>query len=267
MITANMKQKIYQVDAFASTLFKGNPAAVCIMDSWPSDTLMQDVAMENNLSETAFLVKNGERYDIRWFTPGVEVDLCGHATLASAFVIFSFHEPKAEKLDLFSPRSGPLTVLRRTDGNLSLNFPVDTLSEIDPIPELNQAMGITPKKTYKGKTDIMLVYGSQTEIEALQPNFFLLKSLPVRGVIATAPGVDVDFVSRFFAPQSGVDEDPVTGSAHTSLTPFWAEELNKELLFARQLSKRGGDLMCRMVGDRVEITGKAVLYLEGEIDL
>ena len=262
-----MKQKIYQVDAFASALFKGNPAAVCIMESWPSDMLMQDIAMENNLSETAFLVKKEERYDIRWFTPGVEVDLCGHATLASAFVIFSFLEPKAEKLDLFSPRSGPLSVIRQTDGSLSLNFPADTIVQIDPIPELNQAMGITPQRTYKGKTDIMLIYGTQSEIEGLQPNFFLLKSLAVRGVIATAPGVDVDFVSRFFAPQSGVDEDPVTGSAHTSLTPFWAEELNKELLFAKQLSKRGGDLMCRMLADRVEITGKAKLYLEGEINI
>ncbi len=262
-----MKQKIYQVDAFASALFKGNPAAVCIMESWPSDMLMQNIAMENNLSETAFLVKNEERYDIRWFTPGVEVDLCGHATLASAFVIFSFLEPKAEKLDLFSPRSGPLSVIRQTDGSLSLNFPADTIVQIDPIPELNQAMGITPQRTYKGKTDIMLIYGTQSEIEGLQPNFFLLKSLAVRGVIATAPGVDVDFVSRFFAPQSGVDEDPVTGSAHTSLTPFWAEEFNKELLFAKQLSKRGGDLMCRMLADRVEITGKAKLYLEGEINI
>ncbi|MBT8235891.1 MAG: PhzF family phenazine biosynthesis protein [Bacteroidia bacterium] len=262
-----MKQKIYQVDAFASALFKGNPAAVCIMESWPSESLMQDIAMENNLSETAFLVKNKERYDIRWFTPEVEVDLCGHATLASAFVLFSYHEPKAEKLDLFSPRSGPLSVLRQTDGSLSLNFPADTIAQIDPIQELNQAMGITPQKTFKGKTDIMLIYGSQTEIEGLQPNFFLMKSLPVRGVIATAPGVDVDFVSRFFAPQSGVDEDPVTGSAHTSLTPFWAKELNKELLFAKQLSKRGGDLMCRMMGDRIELTGKAKLYLEGEINI
>ncbi len=262
-----MKQKIYQVDAFASALFKGNPAAVCIMESWPTDVLMQDIAMENNLSETAFVVKNEERYDIRWFTPGVEVDLCGHATLASAFVLFTFHEPEAEKLAFFSHRSGPLSVLRLSDGSLSLNFPADTIAQVDPLAELNQAMGITPQKTYKGKTDIMLIYRSQTEIEALQPNFFLMKSLPVRGVIATAPGQDVDFVSRFFAPQSGVDEDPVTGSAHTTLTPYWSAELDKELLFARQLSQRGGDLMCRMMGDRVEITGKAKLYLEGEINI
>lgn len=262
-----MKQKIYQVDAFASALFKGNPAAVCIMESWPTDALMQDIAMENNLSETAFLVKNEGRYDIRWFTPDVEVDLCGHATLASAFVIYSFIEPNAEKLELFSPKSGPLSVLRQSDGSLSLDFPADTIARIDPLPKLDQAMGITPQKTYKGKTDIMLIYGSQTEIEALQPNFFLMKTLPVRGVIATAPGEDVDFVSRFFAPQSGVDEDPVTGSAHTTLTPYWSSELDKELLFARQLSQRGGDLMCRMMGDRVEITGQAKLYLEGEINI
>jgi len=262
-----MKQKIYQVDAFASELFQGNPAAVCIMEAWPSDQLMQDIAMENNLSETAFLVKNGDRFDIRWFTPGIEVDLCGHATLASAFVIFSFITPDENTLELFSSRSGPLSVTRQADGNLSLNFPTDDIVPIDAIAELNQAMGIKPQKTFKGKTDIMLVYNSQSEIEALHPNFFLMKTLDVRGVIATAPGKDVDFVSRFFAPQSGVDEDPVTGSAHTSLTPFWSRELNKDILFARQLSQRSGDLLCRNLGDRVEITGKAQLYLEGEIHI
>lgn len=262
-----MKQKIYQVDAFASELFQGNPAAVCIMEAWPSDELMQNIAMENNLSETAFLVKNGERFDIRWFTPGVEVDLCGHATLASAFVIFSFISPEENILQLFSPRSGSLSVTRQADGNLSLNFPADEIEQIEAISDLNKAMGITPQRTFKGKTDIMLVYNSQSEIEALQPNFFLMKTLNVRGVIATAPGKDVDFVSRFFAPQSGVDEDPVTGSAHTSLTPFWSRELNKDTLFARQLSQRTGDLLCRHLGERVEITGKAHLYLEGEIHI
>lgn len=262
-----MKQTIYQVDAFASEVFTGNPAAVCILDSWLPDTLMQQIAMENNLSETAFVVKKGKRYEIRWFTPGVEVDLCGHATLASAFILFSDLESSSKKIDFHSPRSGALSVKRESDGQLTLNFPADTMSLVDPIPQLNQAMGLEAIGTLKGKTDIMLIYGNQEAIESLNPNFFLLKDLDVRGVIATAPGREVDFVSRFFAPQSGVDEDPVTGSAHTSLTPYWSGALGKKRLTARQLSKRGGDLTCRLRGDRVLITGKGVLYMKGEIFL
>ena len=260
-----MKQTIYQVDAFASKLFGGNPAAVCILENWLPDNLMQQIAMENNLSETAFLVPKGGGYEIRWFTPGVEVDLCGHATLASAFVLFSELEAGTSKIDFHSPRSGPLSVRQESDGQLTLNFPADTMSAIDPIPELNEAMGKTAQNTYKGKTDIMLIYEQQQDVEALNPNFFLLKNLDVRGVIATAPGNEVDFVSRFFAPQSGVDEDPVTGSAHTSLTPYWAETLGKKRLTARQLSQRGGALSCELEGDRVLITGRGILYMKGEI--
>ena len=260
-----MKQTIYQVDAFASEIFTGNPAAVCILDSWLPDKVMQQIAMENNLSETAFLVKKGNVYEIRWFTPGVEVDLCGHATLASAFILFSELEIPAEKIDFHSPRSGALSVKRESDGQLTLNFPVDTLSLVDPIPQLYDAMGLEAIGTLKGKTDIMLIYGSQEDIESLNPNFFLLKNLDVRGVIATAPGREVDFVSRFFAPQSGVDEDPVTGSAHTSLTPYWSNALGKNKLTAKQISKRGGELTCRIRGDRVHITGKGILYMKGEI--
>lgn len=259
------KQKIYQVDAFASKVFQGNPAAVCVLESWLPDSLMQDIAMENNLSETAFLVKNEDHYEIRWFTPGVEVDLCGHATLASAFVLFSNLETKASRIRFHSPRSGELFVTRESDGELTLNFPADTMLPIDFIPGLNDAMGKTPISSLKGKTDIMLIYETQQDIESLDPNYFLMKEQDVRGVIATAPGDEVDFVSRFFAPQSGVDEDPVTGSAHTSLTPYWSAILNKKELTARQLSQRGGALKCRLDGDRVHISGYAVLYMEGEI--
>ena len=260
-----MKQTIYQVDAFASSVFKGNPAAVCILDSWLPDQLMQQIALENNLSETAFLVKNEQVYEIRWFTPGVEVDLCGHATLASAFVLFLELESNSNKIDFHSPRSGALSVARESDGQLTLNFPADSMSSIDTIPELNEAMGKDATAALKGKTDIMLIYEKQEDIESLAPNFFLLKNLDVRGVIATAPGDEVDFVSRFFAPQSGVDEDPVTGSAHTSLTPYWAKALGKNSLSARQLSQRGGELKCELHGDRVHITGRGILYMKGEI--
>jgi len=260
-----MKQTIYQVDAFASEVFSGNPAAVCILDTWLPDTLMQQIAMENNLSETAFLVKSDEKYEIRWFTPGVEVDLCGHATLASAFVLFSEQESNAKKIDFHSPQSGALSVKRESDGQLTLNFPADSMTLIDPIPDLDEAMGRQAIACLKGKTDIMLIYESQEDIQSLNPNFFHLKKLDVRGVIATAPGNEVDFVSRFFAPQSGVDEDPVTGSAHTSLTPYWAYAMGKNKLVARQLSKRGGTLKCRLDGDRVLITGHCVLYMKGKI--
>ena len=260
-----MKQTIYQVDAFTSEVFGGNPAAVCILDTWLPDPMMQQIAMENNLSETAFLVRSGDVYEIRWFTPGVEVDLCGHATLASAFVLFTELESEATHIDFHSPRSGALSVSRESDGLLTLNFPADVMAPIDPIPELDLAMGKEATVRLKGKTDIMLVFDSQDEIEALNPNFFLLKNLDVRGVIATAPGKEVDFVSRFFAPQSGVDEDPVTGSAHTSLTPYWAQILGKNRLTARQLSKRGGALTCELLGERVLIAGRAILYLKGEI--
>ena len=260
-----MKQTIYQVDAFADTAFSGNPAAVCILDSWLADSTMQAIAMENNLSETAFLVKNDVGYDIRWFTPGIEVDLCGHATLASAFVIFEKIDRDADTISFFSPRSGDLAVSKTPDGRLELDFPKDTVREIASIPELDAAIGLKPLQTYKGKTDIMLVYENQDQIEGIRPNFKELANLDVRGVIVTAPGKDVDFVSRFFAPQSGVDEDPVTGSAHTTMIPYWAKRLKKNNLKARQLSSRGGTLFCKLSGDRVRIAGNAVLYLEGTI--
>jgi len=262
-----MRQKIYQIDAFSNQTFGGNPAAVCILDSWLSPELMQKIAEENNLAETAFAVKRDELYEIRWFTPEIEVDLCGHATLATAFVLFHFYELEKDTIQFYSSRSGELTVNKADNGWLTMDFPSDTLIAIKNIDEIDNALGKAPIKTYKGKTDYMLIYKSQKEIEELDPNFFLLDQVDARGVIVTAPGNEVDFVSRFFAPSCGIPEDPVTGSAHTSLTPYWTEVFDKTKMTAKQLSKRGGDLVCEYLGERVKISGKAVLYLTGEIDI
>lgn len=262
-----MKQKIYQIDAFADRVFSGNPAAICIMDQWINDGLMQQIAMENNLAETAFVVKNDKRYDIRWFTPEVEVDLCGHATLAAAYVLFQYYQLTEPQIRFYSHRSGPLLVEKDDHGNLTMDFPTDDLAPIPPLPEINAALGKDPVQTLKGKTDYLLIYASQKEVADLQPNFFELSKLDGRGVIVSAQGDEVDFVSRFFAPQSGIDEDPVTGSAHTTLTPYWAQQLNKTQLTAKQISARGGELQCEYLGERVKISGKAVPYLIGEIEL
>ncbi len=261
-----MKIKLFQVDAFTSVLFRGNPAAVCILDQWLEDERMQNIAGENNLSETAFSVRDGERYIIRWFTPRVEVDLCGHATLATAHVLFNHLNHPSRMVVFHSPRSGRLSVEKSGD-QLLMDFPAGTLEEI-PIPEgVVQALHIAPVKAFRGQTDTMLVYASQSEIERMKPDFDLLAGSGGRGVIVTAMGSDVDFVSRFFAPQTGINEDPVTGSAHTTLTPYWARVLNKQRLTARQLSARGGELVCEDHGERVKILGRAITYLAGEISI
>lgn len=262
-----MKLRLYQIDAFADRVFTGNPAAVCVLDQWLDTALMQQIASENNLAETAFLVKCDKEYEIRWFTPELEVDLCGHATLASAFVLFREYEPDASRIAFHSPRSGPLSVEKGPDGYLVLDFPADTLTEVPSFDALNKALGRSPVKSFKGKTDYLLVYEDREAIASLQPDFFLLNQVAARGVIVTAPGREVDFVSRFFAPQSGINEDPVTGSAHTSLTPYWSGRLGKTKVIARQLSRRGGELLCEARGDRVKIAGRAVQYLAGEIDI
>lgn len=262
-----MKQRIYQVDAFTDRIFSGNPAAVCILETWLDDGLMQQIAAENNLAETAFVVKENDRYSIRWFTPEIEVDLCGHATLASAYVLFSFFVPEAQTLSFFSSRSGSLIVDKGEEGELIMDFPTDELLEVNHIPALNEALGIVPNQLLKGKTDYLLICNNQREIEEIKPNYFLLNQIEARGVIVSAKGNEVDFVSRFFAPQSGINEDPVTGSAHTTLTPYWSKVLGKEKLTAKQLSARGGDLSCEYQGDRVKIGGKAALYLVGEIEI
>jgi PhzF family phenazine biosynthesis protein len=257
--------RMYQVDAFTDTLFHGNPAAVCPLAEWLPGELMQQIAMENNLAETAFFVREGERYRIRWFTPEVEVDLCGHATLAAAFVIFHFENFKGAVIE-FESRSGRLSVSKKGE-QLTLNFPADPPRTTDGTEEWIPALGLLPAGCFLGKSDYMLVYEKQEDVETLAPDMAKLAKASARGIIVTAPGREVDFVSRFFAPQSGIAEDPVTGSAHTTLTPYWAARLGKTELTAMQLSKRRGWLKCRLAGDRVEISGSARAYLTGQIEI
>tara|TARA_R110001592_G_scaffold639_9_gene3420 strand:- start:8261 stop:9049 length:789 start_codon:yes stop_codon:yes gene_type:complete len=262
-----MKQKIYQIDAFTTKLFGGNPAAVCILDEWLSNGLMQKIAAENNLAETAFAVKKENHYELRWFTPEIEVDLCGHATLATSFVLYNYYGFQENTLRFISPRSGELLVQKNDAGLFTMDFPTDDLIPVAEQPDISKAIGKQPLETFKGKTDYMLIYATQSDIEAIHPNFHLLNELDCRGVIVSSKGNDVDFVSRFFAPQCGIPEDPVTGSAHTTLAPYWSKKLGKTYLSAKQLSERGGDLHCQYNGDRVKISGNAVCYLIGEITL
>jgi PhzF family phenazine biosynthesis protein len=257
--------KRYQVDAFAEKIFQGNPAVVCPLDKWLPDAVMQRIAMENNLSETAFYVKEGDGFRIRWFTPTLEVDLCGHATLATAFVLFK-HEHYADNQINFQSRSGLLTVTR--DGDLlTLDFPADTFSEIALVSELTDPFPEKPIQAFRGKTDFMIVFADEAQVRNCKPDFRKLAQLKARGVIVTARGKQVDFVSRFFGPQAGVDEDPVTGSAHTTLTPYWAAQLSKQKLTAEQVSARSGKLVCQLAGNRVKISGLAVLFSSGVIYL
>ncbi len=261
-----MKISIFQVDAFSNQLFKGNPAAVCLLTEWLADELMQNIAEENNLAETAFIVPSNDGYEIRWFTPTVEVDLCGHATIASAHVVFHELGYKGDFVNFHSPRSGLLTVSKRGT-ELVLDFPCDTISQIDVETIHSSGLSKAPRAVYKGKTDYLFVYDAEADIRELQPDFEALKIHPVRGIIVTAPGEKVDFVSRFFGPACGVNEDSVTGSAHTTLTPYWSSVLGKTTLSALQLSQRSGSLTCTLKGDRVEIAGESVLYLRGEINV
>ena len=266
--------RIYQLDAFADRLFAGNPAAVCPLTEWLPDETMQCIAEENNLAETAFYVPtndSGTRFHLRWFTPTLEVDLCGHATLATAYVVFMLEEKPDSEQITFDSRSGPLTVSRDETGWLTLDFPADTVQKASLMPPaLLSSIGAKPVEAWKGKTDFMLVYETQADVEALDPDYREMATVPMRGVIATAPAdadMDCDFVSRFFAPLTGVDEDPVTGSAHTTLMPYWADRFGKNNLDARQLSARGGFLRCQLSDDetRVKIAGQVQLYMTGEI--
>ncbi|MBK7707595.1 MAG: PhzF family phenazine biosynthesis protein [Acidobacteria bacterium] len=258
-----MSLTIYQVDAFAKDVFKGNPAAICPLKEWLPKETMQAIAYENNLSETAFFVRNGDAFEIRWFTPTFEIDLCGHATLASAYVIFEILQSENEIIRFRSHLSGDLFV-EKQGGLFVLDFPSRPPAPAEALPGLIEAIGKKPKEILRGR-DFFLVYESESDIRAIAPNFTRLLDVPTHGVIVTAPGDDCDFVSRFFAPEVGVFEDPVTGSAHCNLIPFWAERLGKQVLFARQVSERGGELFCEIHGDRVKIGGYASLYLKGEI--
>lgn len=261
-----MKLKIYQIDAFTDKVFGGNPAAVCPLEKWLPDDVLQKIAMENNLAETAYYVKQDGGYEIRWFTPAVEVDLCGHATLATAYVLYNYEKHASPEIVFHSPRSGKLTVNKAGD-LLTLNFPTDSYEKISMTPDLEKGFNYQPIEILKGKTDYMFVFKTEEEIRNLKPNLQELAQWKVRGVIVTAKGEKCDFVSRFFAPQAGIDEDPVTGSAHTTLTPYWAAQLNKKELSAIQLSARKGNLTCKYLNERVEISGQAKTYLIGEIYL
>lgn len=256
--------KIYQVDAFTDHIFGGNPAAVCPMASWLSEIEMQQIAMENNLSETAFLVKENDIFHIRWFTPEMEIDLCGHATLASAHVIFN-HLNFPEDIIKFKYAEGDLTV-RKINGLLSMDFPAVPSKKIEVTDLISISLGKKPKEANIAR-DLMAVFESENDIVLLKPDFNKMSEIDSLGVIATAPGDSVDFVSRFFAPNAGITEDPVTGSAHCMLIPYWAKRLGKNKLEALQLSKRTGKLSCEFKGERVEIAGKAVTYLVGDIDI
>jgi PhzF family phenazine biosynthesis protein len=260
-----MRLPIYQVDAFASALFRGNPAAICPLDRWLPDETMQAIAAENNLAETAFYVPNNGRYDLRWFTPGVEVDLCGHATLATAHVILDIRRETTDSRVAFDSKSGELIVDR--DGPLyALDFPARPPVQCEVDAGLVEALGAQPAQIL-GARDYLCVFETQEQLAALTPNMEKLIAIDRFGFIATAPGRDCDFVSRFFAPGKGVPEDPVTGSAHTTLIPYWSKRLGKSKLYARQISKRGGELWCEDRGDRVKIAGHAVKYLVGEIEI
>jgi PhzF family phenazine biosynthesis protein len=259
-----MKIPLYHVDAFTSEVFSGNPAAVCLLDCWLDDQILQAMAAENNLSETAFLVRNAIGFDIRWFTPLTEVALCGHATLASAFVLFNCRKWPEESIRFQTRWSGELEVTRRKN-LLEMDFPARVPHAISPPAGLKEALGVNPKETLSSLEDLLVLLDSEKAVGAVRPDFPALARIACRGIIITASGDQCDFVSRFFAPRIGVPEDPVTGSSHCVLAPYWAGVLGKNDLHAFQLSKRGGELFCTNAGNRVKISGRAALYLEGTI--
>lgn len=262
-----MKLSLFQIDAFTNKLFGGNPAAVVPLESWIDDSQMQQIAMENNLAETVFFVPEKEGFHIRWFTPELEIDLCGHATLAAAYVLYKFlgyDQPMIR----FRSKSGELLVSRKGE-KLELNFPASMPELITEYPEeLLKGLGIpNPVAVYKSR-DFVVELETQKELLQVRPDFTMLNKIDVIGIIVTAPGTNCDFVSRFFAPNCGIPEDPVTGSSHSTLIPFWAQKLNKTILHAFQLSQRKGELWCEMLNnDRVLIAGECVFYMKGEIEL
>ena len=258
--------KYFVIDVFTDKLFGGNPAGVCLLDRWPDDVLMQKIAMENNLAETAFLVRESiGTYGLRWFTPKVEIDLCGHATLASAFVLMNEVCALSDTVE-FHTLSGPLTVTRSGD-IFTMDFPNRSPVPCDVPPLLEQALGVPVLETHKSR-DLLVLLDNEDTVRNLRPDFSLLRKIDnVFAVIVTAEGTDCDFVSRFFAPNAGIPEDPVTGSSHCTLIPFWSSRLGKKRMTARQLSARGGSLICEDSGERVKIGGQAVCYLRGEIGL
>ena len=260
-----MRLELFQVDSFTNKIFEGNPAGVIFSEFLPNE-VMQKIALENNLSETAFVYEEGNDYRIKWFSPLMEIDLCGHATLAAAHIYFTEINRDADSINFISSKNGSLEVTRKNN-YLYLNFPVDQYAPISIDDDLINMIGETPIEAFKGRDDIMCIFEDESIIYNIEPNKSLLKLFPVRGLIVSAKSLDYDFVSRCFFPITGVDEDPVTGSAHTTLTPYWAKQLGKDSLLAKQVSSRGGELKCVLEGDRVIIGGEAVTYLKGFITI
>jgi len=255
---------IFQIDAFTSRLFAGNPAAVVLLQSFSEETVLQAIAAENNLAETAFLVREGNDYRLRWFTPTTEVPLCGHATLASAAVVMERLEPSRRSV-VFHSASGPLTVAKIESG-YRMNFPVRLSEPVNPPPHLTEILGVAPVEVFANSFNYMVILENSRVVRTLTPDIDAIKAMDCSGVIVTATGdAKYDFVSRYFAPAKGIPEDPVTGGAHCMLTPYWARRLNKLEFRAFQASSRGGEMVCRLAGDRVEMEGSCVFYLEGEV--
>ena len=263
-----MRIPLYQIDAFTSRPFGGNPAAVCPLESWLEDATLQAIAAENNLSETAYFVRQGEGFELRWFTPVAEIDLAGHPTLATAYVILEILEPRRESVRFETREAGALEVVR-AEGRLAMDFPARPPAPKPTLGDVAAALGATPREVLAAR-DGFAVFKSEAEVKALEPDFAKVAKLDCMGLIATAPGAPgsgVDFVSRFFAPRHNVNEDPVTGSAHTTLIPYWAAKLGKKKLFARQVSKRGGELWCEDRRERVTIAGQCARFMAGTITL
>jgi predicted PhzF superfamily epimerase YddE/YHI9 len=257
---------IFHVDAFASQVFQGNPAAVCPLDAWIDDAKMQAIAAENNLSETAFFVQEDAHYRLRWFTPTCEVNLCGHATLASGFIFLNKLQPSQDSVK-FETRSGPL-IVRRDGGLLALDLPASPPWKVPAIPtDLSEGLDPAPQSLWQVKDNYFAIYESEDQVRCVRPNLAVLEKLHPFGVCITGPGDSSDFVSRYFAPSYGIPEDPVTGSTHCSLTPYWAHLLNKQKLHALQVSGRGGELWCELAANRVIVKGNAALYMEGTISI
>lgn len=258
-----MKITLYHVDAFTDKIFSGNPAAVCVLPEWLPDDVLHQIAKENNLPVTAFLVRKDEKFNIRWITPEYELDICGHGSLAAGYVIFNFIDTRLQSIDLHS-RIEVLPVIRNKNF-ITLNFPAKNIEPCS-LPLLEQGLGLPPKAIYQHKSErCIAVFDSEEEVKQLKPNMQILKKLEHRGISVTAPSTEVDFVSRTFYPQKKISEDPATGASHCLLAPYWSKQLNKTDLHALQVSERGGEIFCQYQGDRVLISGKAVLYMQGMI--
>lgn len=265
-LTTPMKLPLFQVDAFANRIFSGNPAAVVPLPDWLADDVMQNIATENQLSETAFFVEEKDSFQLRWFTPATEVDLCGHATLASAHVLYSELGYGGERV-IFQTRSGALEVTR-TAGGYEMDFPTDPPERAPSVKDiLSSSLGIEIAEAFRGREDYVAIVESESDVRNLEPDIRAVAHLEARGVLVSAAGEEVDFVSRCFFPRFGIDEDPVTGSAHTTLAPLWAERLGRKRLTARQISRRGGEVECRFEGERVVLAGEATTFLRGEMEL